>query len=218
MPKAIFLSGFGKNGFYDTVAKVLQSEITDADNLVFIPSEPDNFTKTDDYTPRIFGYFTYIGLDFNSYSVIDERMTDNQQAINAVASASCVFLMGGMTLIQFEYIKQRQLIEPLLNHKGTVLGLSAGAMNMGKRSAIANPGYPPVTIYDGLGLADITVIPHFGSINMDYIKNEILPRTYGGVIYGMCDDAVITVKDGDIKYNGTIYELTPGNIKLMPGI
>ena len=217
MSTYILLSGFDKDGFYDTVAKELKSVITDTKNILFVASNPDNFEKIDNYTPRIFGFFNKIGVNFNSYSVLDKRMPDGEQK-KAVESASCVFLMGGETLTQLEYLKQQNLIEPLMKHDGVIIGLSAGAINMGKRSVIANPAYPPVKIFDGIGLVDITAVPHFGEITEDYIKTEIFPLTYDGTIYGMYDNAVFTVRDGIIKYSGTIYKLNKGNMKLLPDL
>ena len=214
MSTYILLSGFDKDGFYDTVANELKSAITDTKSILFVASNPNNFEKIDNYTPRIFGFFNKIGVNFDCYAALDKRMPDGEQK-NAVENASCVFLMGGETLTQFEYLKRQNLIGPLMKHGGVIIGLSAGAINMGKRSVIANPAYPPVKIFDGIGLVDITVVPHFGGINEDYIKTEIFPLTYESAIYGMYNNAVFVVRGGIIKYSGTIYKLSQGRIVLM---
>jgi len=86
---------------------------------------------------------------------------------------------------------------------------------MPKKSIIANPNYPPVSIYNGMGLVDITVIPHFESIKEDFINNELFPLTYDNKIYGICDNAIIVIHNGFVKHGGNIYELTKGKIKLL---
>ena len=214
MTAYVLLSGFDKNGFFDTVSKNLKNIITDTKNLLFIASNPEVFDKTDNYSQRIFNFFKDIEIDFESYTVLDKRMSDDEQK-KSFSKTSCIFLMGGETLTQYEYLKQQNLIEYLLDYNGVIIGLSAGAINMAERSVIANPNYSPVRIYNGIGLADITVIPHFHEITADYIKEEILPLTYDSTIYGLYDDAIISVNNRTKKHSGTIYKLKQGNMKLL---
>lgn len=49
----------------------------------------------------------------------------------------------------------------------------------------------------------------------EFIKKEILPLTYDGTIYGICDDAIIVTQNGLTRHNGTVYELKKGKIKLL---
>lgn len=134
---------------------------------------------------------------------------------NAVENASCVFLLGGLTLAQRDFLHQNDLVEPLKSHKGVVIGMSAGAINMADYSVIANPNHPPVRTFEGMGLVDITVIPHFNNVDIPYLTKEVFPLTNRSVIYGICDDAAIIVQEGVKKHIGTIYRITPGSIKLL---
>jgi hypothetical protein len=93
--------------------------------------------------------------------------------------------------------------------------MSAGAINMGRYSVIANPKHPPVSTLEGAGLVDITVIPHFNRVDIPYLTEEVFPLTKRGVIYGICDDAGIIIQDNLTKHFGTIYKITPNNIQLL---
>lgn len=214
MATSIQISGFDKEGFFDSVFVELRRVITDTESLLFVASSPDEFEKIDEYTQRIFNYFHEIGLKFTNYQIIDKRMPDDRQ-VYAIDTASCIFLMGGHARVQLAYLKKQNLISSIINHKGIVIGLSAGAINMAKRSVIANPCYPPVSVYDGMGMVNTTVTPHFDITKEEFIKKEILPLTYDGTIYGICDDAIIVTQNGLTRHNGTVYELKKGKIKSL---
>ncbi|MCL2884161.1 MAG: Type 1 glutamine amidotransferase-like domain-containing protein [Oscillospiraceae bacterium] len=211
---AVLLSGFDTNGFFASVVPVLKNAVTDTESLLFIASDPHGFQKTDEYAARIFRFFHESGMLFDRYAILDARMPDGEQ-INAITEASCVFLMGGTTLRQLDYLNAQNLIEPLRRHTGMVIGMSAGAINMAKRSVLANPDFPPVKIFEGIGLTDISVVPHFGDKTAEYIQTGILPLTADGTIYGLCDDAVIVLKDGTETHSGTICKLTPNTITYL---
>ena len=214
MATLILMSGFDKEGFFETVSTELRKSIIDTSNLLFVASTPDDFERIDEYTQRIFRYFYESGICFKDYKVLDKRMSNSQQQ-NAVTNAACVFLMGGYARVQLTYLKEQNLIDLLRGHPGVVIGLSAGAINMAKRSVIANPYHPPTSVYKGMNLVDITVIPHFDINKNEFIKNELLPLTYDGTIYGLYDNAIITIQNDIIKHTGTIYELKQGNIRLL---
>ncbi len=214
MPTSIQISGFDKEGFHDSVAVELRKTIQDTDRLLFVASSPDEFEKLDEYTKRIFCFFCESGLNFHSYQILDKRMPDSEQE-HAIDTASCIFLMGGYARVQLAYLKEQNVISSIKNHKGTVIGLSAGAINMAKRSVIANPYHPPVSVYAGMNMIDITVVPHFNDIKEEFIKKEIFPLTYDGAIYGLCDDAIIITQNGLTRHNGTIYKIAKGNMRQL---
>lgn len=94
------------------------------------------------------------------------------------------------------------------NSSAAVLGVSAGAINMAKRSLDTKESPVP---YDGLGLADITVKPHFKPENQQVLAtllqiSEELP------ICAMEDESAIFVMDGHISYTGQIHWISKGTI------
>lgn len=212
----ILLSGFDwEKGFFDTVAQVILRCVTDTQRLLFIASDPGGFEKTDKNTRVISGWFERIGIVFGTYDILDRRMPDKEQA-NAIARASCIFLCGGDTLAQINYLKTQNLIEPLRKHNGLIIGISAGAINMAKRSVLlVNPYREHTWVYEGIGLVDVTITPHFDTGREEFIKTEILPLTYDGTIYGMCDDGAIVIQNGVKQHTGKIFEMAHGHMRLL---
>jgi dipeptidase E len=211
MATYIQLSGFDKNGFFETVASELRKAIHDTNNILFVASTPDGYEKNDDYSTRIFRWFHESGICFKNYNTLDKRVSDDDQK-RLMRNASCVFLMGGQTKIQLEYLTMQELVPLVKRHNGVIIGLSAGAINMSKRSVIANPSHPPVSIHSGIGLVDTTVVPHFGGLSDLFIGSKILPMTLNEPIYGLYDDAVIVNENETIKHSGTIYKLLDNKI------
>ncbi|MCL1794194.1 MAG: Type 1 glutamine amidotransferase-like domain-containing protein [Oscillospiraceae bacterium] len=145
---------------------------------------------------------------------LDNRKVENGYK-NVVENASCVFMLGGYVQAQQDFLKEHGLIESLKNHNGVIIGMSAGAINMGSYSVIANLKHPPASTLEGIGLVDITVIPHFNRVDIPYLTKEVFPLTNRSFIYGICDDAAIIIQDNLTKYFGTIYKITPNNIQLL---
>lgn len=214
MPDCVLLSTFDKKGISHIIASELKRVINDTQRILFIASDPNGHEKTDKYAELFYHLFHESGIVFGEYSIMDNRKTDYGY-VHVVENTPCIFLCGGLTLLQYDFLKHNDLINPIKNHKGVVIGMSAGAINMACHSVIANPAYPPVRTFEGMGLVDITVIPHFNKVDIQYLTQEIFPITVNKLIYGLCDDAIITVHDYNVKYAGTIYKISPGCIKKM---
>ncbi|MDF2988425.1 MAG: hypothetical protein K0R50_3935 [Eubacterium sp.] len=147
-------------GFTAEVAKNLLIDIKDNKTMVFIASDPDYGTGTDKYAGKYVEWFSKIGIIFENYKVIDNRMRKNEMK-ESIRNASGVFLMGGMTPLQFKFLKANELDEVLSDYQGAVLGLSAGAINMAESSICSKScGHDKTEIYEGLKLVDISVEPH----------------------------------------------------------
>jgi peptidase E len=89
-----------------------------------------------------------------------------------------------------------------------VFGVSAGAINMAKRSLDTKESPVP---YDGLGLADITVKPHFELENQQVLLT-LLQISAELPICAMEDDSAIFVAGSRISYTGQIHWLNKGKI------
>lgn len=208
------MSGFDKDGFFETVASELRNAIHNFGSLVFLASDPEGFTKSDDYAERIFGWFHQANLSFSTYNVIDKRVDIGIQR-SRIRKASCVFLMGGKTKKQMQYITEQELIPIIKNYNGVIMGLSAGAINMSIRSIIANPLHPPTSTHSGIGLVQTTVIPHYELISDRFMQSDIIPLASKEPIYCLCDDAVIVTKNNSVRHNGTIHQVIGETVKLL---
>ncbi|GKU25138.1 Type 1 glutamine amidotransferase-like domain-containing protein [Clostridium folliculivorans] len=200
-------------GFTADVRNNLLIDIKSDLKIVFIASSPDCFEVTDKYAKRYLGWFSDIGINFKSSKVIDNRMKKNEM-LEHIRDTSVIFLMGGPTLIQFDFLRKNELLKALKEYEGCVLGLSAGAINMAKVAICTAEGDQDKTeIYGGLNLVDISIEPHFKGRGDETNLNELLKISEEHDIYAMCDNGAILCRGNKAFFYGDIYLITKRNIE-----
>jgi len=202
-----FFSGFPSRHFPRDIAERLCEKLTQRGSMVFVSAWPADHADTDYCAAAIRGCFEEIGLPFAQYHVIDDRV-EPSRAVQLIQEASCVHLMGGHPGLQIQFLRETGLDSAICNSPAALLGVSAGAINMGKRSLDTKESPVP---YEGLGLADITVKPHFKPKNRKVLKtllriSEELP------ICAMEDDSAIFVAGDRISSMGEIHWIHRGKI------
>ena len=192
-------------------------------DFVFIASSPEDYEKNDLYAENVFKSLTMAGLSFNKKVVIDGQNAETAES--AFASASLVFMAGGYPLSQIEFIKNFNLDKLLHNFNGVVLGQSAGAMNLAKR--VYN--YPEdlteindAKFWNGVGLSDITIIPHFdvesgnpGVEEIDLINDYFLPDSHNCTLYGVPNGSHVWIKNGISEFYGENYAIKNGVVSVL---
>ena len=198
-----FFSNFDPaRGFPSEVAAFLRAHLTQRDSLVFITSNPAGHAKTDHYAAQQHGWFEAAGLPFTHYHAVDSR-TSPAQAAQLVREASCVYLMGGETGLQMQFLRDYGLVQPIRETHAAIMGLSAGAINMAARG-VDPDDWPKV--HECLGLANISVFPHFDPANQDELST--LQRISARFpIHAMQDESAIFVKNGQTTFIGEITKL-----------
>lgn len=154
-----FFSGFPDRRFPGGIAERLRAELTERESLVFVSAWPEDGRRNDEDAEGMHRMFAERGTGFARFGVIDAR-TEAEEARRMIREASCVFLMGGHATKQMRMIREKGIADEIRRNRGVILGVSAGAMNMGKRCVDIWESPEP---YDGLGLADLTVKAHFGT-------------------------------------------------------
>ena len=152
-----FFSGFPAHHFTDEIAEVLCEYLPARNRLVFISAWPEDHARNDDDSRGMHQMFAERGMGFAEHHVIDRR-TGAAEAAELVRAADCVLLMGGDPVAQMGLIRDLGLVSPLRESRAVILGVSAGAMNMGKQVAEI---WDSKAFYEGLGLADITIKSHY---------------------------------------------------------
>lgn len=152
-----FFSGFPNYRFPYNIGKRLSEELIHRKSLVFVSAWPDVYERNDKESNGMYSMFEEYNIPFIHHYVIDNRM-ETSTAIQLIHEASCIFLMGGHPGLQLKLIREKELNQEIYNTKAAVLGVSAGAINMAKNSLDTKESLVP---YKGLGLADITIKPHF---------------------------------------------------------
>lgn len=204
-----FFSGFPTRRFTQPIADVLKEVLTDRDILVFISSQPDNYAQNDDDSHGMHGMFAERDMAFTRHCVIDHR-TNAEDAGKMIRDASCIFLMGGNATQQFQLMRETGVLEALRQSPAVILGVSAGAMNMGDPVVDV---YESLTPYEGLGLANITIKAHYpleeGLLQSVKRVSMSLP------VCLMTDESAIFVSKDAIMQIGSIYRMVDGEITPM---
>ena len=206
------------NGIVDQIKNNLNKNNT----ILFIASSPDNKEKTNLYARLLFEALRLSDISFNEYLILDNSTISNvEEYIN---KADMTFLSGGDTYIQNEFFKKINLKEKLEKFNGFIIGQSAGAINMAYHafnSPEKKEKSEPV-LFEGLGLTDINIEPHFvlDDSNFDefeiYQRNAILSESNNRIIYGQFDGAHILIdNDDNTTAYGETYLISNGQISLL---
>lgn len=198
----ILTSGF-PNGFPGDFRSLLNAYIKTGMNLVFVASEFEHIhERTDWYCNHFLDMFSDSGIKFDSVDVIDSRMS-MESAQNKVRDADVVWLSGGDTPTQFSYLKSFGLIPCIREHKGVVIGMSAGSINMTKTAICTTTcEHDELKIYEAIGLVEFSVEPHYNENNL---TDELLELSETHPLYGICDNAAIICTEDSTLYIGDVF-------------
>lgn len=205
MQTIYMLSGFDINtGFYQEQEKYLKNEIKNSHSIAFVVSDFIDNAKTDRHVNIIINSFNKIGISFNSVKIIDYRI-DKNEAKEYIEKSDILFIMGGDTYNEFQYIKEYNLIKLIKNFNGIIIGVSAGSLNMSKNVCYLDE-YKEYNLvqYEGLGLTNINIYPHFDINNKEFVK-ETLEVSKHKKIYALPNESFIIIKDNKYDIVGVYY-------------
>ena len=180
------------------------------ENFVFIPTVPEDINISEKYFDLTKNLFQSIGINFKTSTLLDRRYS-SKEAKKIIKNATAIFLSGGDTLNQFKFIKEYQLEKALDEFTGTLMGLSAGAINLGETSMVFKDNLDNADrIYDGLGISPITVIPHFEPTE-SHFNEKLFKLSSENLIFGITDNSAIKITSG-LQFFGDIYLLDRGRM------
>ncbi len=206
-----------ENGILSQIRKRLNR----TEDLVLVANDPADADDNDAKLSVIGESFRLTGLDFDNYTVLDDR--NKKSAHKIVSGADIVILSGGKCVCQNAFFANIGLRSILKNYDGIVIGISAGSMNMCE--TVANFPEEPADIpeprwFSGMGFVDDIIIPHFdGSTetyqfpcaDFDIAKDYIMPMSFGYELTGLPNGAYIIVEsDGRKEYCGDVYSIYNG--------
>ena len=91
---------FGKE-----VSKIFIKDLKECENIVFIPGGMGKNSKTDKYVNTDVEWFREIGINIKNTDILELGMS-NETVKEKINSADIIFLMGGNTIKQYEFICQ----------------------------------------------------------------------------------------------------------------
>jgi dipeptidase E len=200
--KVNFLTSGFPNGLTTEFTLELNKYLPVNPSFVFIASDFSQPQRTQYFLDVLIQSFRDKGLVFKTVHTIDFHVTP-ETARELIYEADVIWIAGGPTLKQINYIKQYELIPNLLNRNGITIGMSAGSINMAKRAILVEDTDDNVKteIYEGIGLVDLNIEPHLNYASIDHIKN-IEKLTMNETIIGLYDNSFIVLSDDKQEYFG----------------
>lgn len=198
----------------------IKDNLKTMNTILFIASSKDNYLKNEEYSSLLFKSFELSNIIFKNYYVIDGRFNGNLKKL--ISNSDMIILSGGNTKNEMDFFNEIKLRSFLKEYKGIVLGISAGAINL------ANDVYnSPENIFEleelhnwqGLGLTNINIEPHFVLCDKDFSndeklqRSEVLKESHNRVLYGVTEGSYISCYNGINKVHGLVYIIKNGKIK-----
>lgn len=202
-----FFSGFPAHHFTDEINQVFRENLPVRGRLVFISAWPEDHARNDEDSDGMHQMFAERGMGFASHFVIDRR-TSPTEAAELVRAAGCIFLMGGDPVLQMALIRDLGLVSPLRDSRTVILGVSAGAMNMGRQVAEI---WDSKAFYEGLGLADITIKSHY--TEGDWFVPLLKELSRAHPIVAMEDESAIFINEDGKRAFGRMWLFDGGEIR-----
>lgn len=217
-PKAILNP---QNGFVQRLKAVLPP----FPRCLYICSSPDRRDLNCRFGADVFLAFAEAGLPFSSYAVLDAL--NIHEAEDLVFKSDLIILAGGHVPTQNSFFQEIHLRELLTFYPGTVLGISAGSMNMAD-VVYAQPELPGETLdpeYErflpGLGLTDAMILPHYQKVKDDIIDGQRLYEdvtfadSFGNTFLALPDGSYIYRDDNGEVLFGEAYRIRGGIMEML---
>ena len=166
------------------------------------------------YDKKLGKFYNGIVDGFTSYGILEDNIvfinyfTDTKEtAAQKIKNADIVYFLGGMPDRMMDRIKEFNLYDTLMQHKGIVMGYSAGAViQLAEYHLSPDDDYPEFNYYEGLPyLQDFYMEVHYEGTS---IQNEAIQRVLaerGKTVYATTvHTGAILVDNGDIKLLGDV--------------
>ncbi|QMT18895.1 cyanophycinase [Planococcus maritimus] len=176
--------GWFTDMFPERLSEVLRQDITDRKSLVMISSTPSD-NEADGATER--SWLDHAGIVFADYHLIDYRV-EKDDAHALIQHASVVFLLGGDTLQQNEFLMAYGLPECIRKSN----------------------------IYNGIGLGNFSILSHFDlENNMALVQNELSSLSEEMKVYASNKDCALRIKSDKIDVFEDIYVLSHSKMQKL---
>lgn len=210
MKNIILLSGPDKTKYFsEEISNIIKGKVNNPINMVVIPADPDNYTKNDKQfngNESVVGVFRTFKKIFSNLNILllDNRVNP-EDGIKHLKNADIIYLLGGNPFVQLKYLRSTKFDNIIRNTSALIIGVSAGAMNLATNSYYSkDEDYPESIIYNGLGLTDITIDPHFDINNTEQVS-EIKTNSKDIKIIGLPNDSAIVISNNNVEYIGNVY-------------
>ena len=158
------------------------------------------------YSGIVGGFMAY-GITEDNISFVNYFTDTKESAAAKILSSDIIYFLGGLPDRMMDRINEFDLYNILLNHKGIVMGYSAGAViQLSEYHLSPDDDYPEFKFYNGIPyLKDFYLEVHYEGTEaqQDSIKRVLQER--GKTVYATAVRAgAILVDNGNIKLLGDV--------------
>lgn len=209
-------SSFDKDIRFNEVANYFKNDMVLYKNIVFIPANFENMEKVNGYANIDVSWFKEIGINLNGITVLNDTMT-KEEMFRSIENADIIFLMGGDTLKQNDFLMKNDLKPIIKTFKKVVIGISAGAINLSNISLCSKDeedGVEKTITYEGIGRINYTIEPHFDIDNKILLQNELYPLSEKKTIYGLPNNTGVRIIDSNFEIlYGDFYKISNNEVE-----
>lgn len=209
-------SSFDKDIRFNEVANYFKNDMVLYKNIVFIPANFENMEKVNGYANIDVSWFKEIGINLNGITVLNDTMT-KEEMFRSIENADIIFLMGGDTLKQNDFLMKNGLKPIIKIFKKVVIGISAGAINLSDISLCSKDeedGVEKTITYEGIVRINYTIEPHFDIDNKIFLQNELYPLSEKMTIYGLPNNTGVRIIDGNFEIlYGDFYKISNNEVE-----
>ena len=180
----------------------LRQALPEFPRALFVASDPERHDLTCSFGMDTAVAFCQAGIPFSAFRVLDGTNADDAAAL--VADSDLIVLAGGHVPTQNAFFQEIGLRELLEAFDGTVMGISAGSMNLADTVYVQpeeeGEGIDPdfQRFAPGLGLTDVNILPHYQKV-----KDNILDglRLFEDITYAdSMGNTFFALPDGSYFY------------------
>lgn len=209
-------SAFDKDIRFKEVANYFKNDMVLYKNIVFIPANFENMEKVNGYANIDVSWFKEIGINLNGITVLNDTMT-KEEMFRSIENADIIFLMGGDTLKQNDFLMKNDLKPIIKTFKKVVIGISAGAINLSNISLCSKDeedGVEKTITYEGIGRINYIIEPHFDIDNKILLQNELYPLSEKMTIYGLPNNTGVRIIDSNFEIlYGDFYKISNNEVE-----
>ena len=213
--KTHYYLGWFNNFFPENLSRALQEDLTDRKSIAMISSNPFPY-EDDGATER--SWLDQAGIKFDDYHLINYHV-QKEDAQTIIQNASVIFLLGGNTVKQNDFLMEYELPNLIKKSRAVVMGASAGAINMSAKWVCSkNFGYKVEmsSVYDGIGLDNFSVLSHFDlENNFAVVQDELSSLSEDMTIYASNKDCAVRIKGDRVDILGDVYLISHSKIQKL---
>ena len=157
----------------------------------------------------IVGSFDAYGISEYNISFVNYFTDTKESAKRKIENADIIYFLGGLPDRMMDRIKEFDLRDSLMNHKGIIMGYSAGAViQLAEYHLSPDDDYPEFRYYEGLPyLNNFYLEVHYENTSIQNAAIQKVIEERKKTVYAtVCMKGAILVDNGIIKLLGDVEE------------